>query len=652
MNSSENVVSAETLAPEDTNTPATENNSEGTTVNRADEVESKRGMSLSVGAKIGAVVGFCLIALAGVATIGITQMQAIGEEIEGIAERDIPLTEIVTKVTVHQLEQAVLFERSVRYGEEMKTHPATRSHFEESVKEFEGLASKVDKEIKQGQEMAQIALDTAHKAQAKKEFAHVLEVFGQVKVHHAGYDKHALEALTMLNNGNTESALKLVEKIEAEQKKLVLELEGLLAEIEKFTKNAAVTAEEHEHFAEQLIMIVSIVSFVLASIIAFFVVSRAIARPLRNVVDVVGELQKGNLDVDITVKANDEIGLVTHALVEFREKMKETRRLEAEAVERDKQVAEAEKQREAEAVEAERKAEEAKREAEEKAAQQRRQELLDLAETFEADVGGVVQQISSAATQMQSAAQTMSATAEETSSQSATVAAASEEASSNVQTVATATEELAASIQEITRQVAESAKTARGAVEETEMANEKVQSLEEAARKIGEVVELINDIASQTNLLALNATIEAARAGEAGKGFAVVATEVKSLADQTAKATDDIAGQIAAIQSATGEAVTAISSISGTIRTVDEIASAIAAAVEEQGSATQEISSNVQQLSAASDEVNTNIASVSQAASDTGSAAGQVLSSAKSLTDEADKLGTSVENFLNKVRAA
>jgi methyl-accepting chemotaxis protein len=187
----------------------------------------------------------------------------------------------------------------------------------------------------------------------------------------------------MMNNGNTEAALKLVEKIEVEQKNLVHELEGLLTEIEKITTDAAHSAEEYEHFAEQLIMIVSIVSFVLALVIAFFIISRTIARPLRNVVNIVSELQQGNLDVDITVQANDEIGSVTHDLVEFREIMKNTRRLEAEAAERDRQVAEAEKQREAEAVEAERKADEAKREAEEKAAKQRRQELLELAETFE-----------------------------------------------------------------------------------------------------------------------------------------------------------------------------------------------------------------------------------------------------------------------------
>lgn len=378
------------------------------------------------------------------------------------------------------------------------------------------------------------------------------------------------------------------------------------------------------------------------------ITARSIVRPVGELTNSMTVLAEGDKVSEIpSLDRMDEVGLMANAVQIFKDNMIENERLAGEVAEKEKKAAEAEKLKaDQERAEAEKRAEEGK------AAEQQRADLMALIEAFESDIGSVVQQISSAATQMEASASGLTDTAEKTSAQSATVAAASEESATNVQTVASATEELSSSIQEITRQVAESSQVARNAVNETEMANEKVQGLEEAARKIGEVVDLINDIASQTNLLALNATIEAARAGEAGKGFAVVATEVKSLADQTARATDDIGAQIAQIQGATGEAASAISSISSTIRSVDEIASTIAAAVEEQGASTQEISHNVQQLAAASDEVNTNIASVSHAAGDTGSAAGQVLSTSKQLTEEAEKLTLSVSGFLEKVKAA
>jgi len=258
----------------------------------------------------------------------------------------------------------------------------------------------------------------------------------------------------------------------------------------------------------------------------------------------------------------------------------------------------------------------------------------------------VVDVVASASAEMEASAQSMSATAEETNRQASAVAAASEEASTNVQTVASAAEELSSSISEISRQVTQSSEVARKAVEEAAKTNTTVKGLVEAAQKIGDVVNLINDIAGQTNLLALNATIEAARAGEAGKGFAVVASEVKSLATQTAKATEDIGRQIGAIQGATNDAVNAIHGIGQTIEEIAKIASNISAAVEEQGSATQEIARNVQQASVGTQEVSSNITGVTRAATDTGSAAGQVLTAAQELARQGDALKKEVESFL------
>ncbi len=284
---------------------------------------------------------------------------------------------------------------------------------------------------------------------------------------------------------------------------------------------------------------------------------------------------------------------------------------------------------------------------------ERRQEIVEgHIKVFDRSVAESLKTLASASTEMQTTSQSMSALAEETSRQSAAVAAASEEASTNVQTVASATEELSSSISEISRQVTESARIAGQAVEDAGRTNAQVQHLAAAAQKIGDVVKLINDIAGQTNLLALNATIEAARAGEAGKGFAVVASEVKSLATQTAKATEDIAAQVKEIQTATGDSVKAIEGIGQTIGRINEIATTIAAAVEEQGAATKEIARNVQQAAVGTSEVSSNISGVSQAATETGSAATQMLSATAELAKQGEKLRGDVDGFLAKIRAA
>ncbi len=278
--------------------------------------------------------------------------------------------------------------------------------------------------------------------------------------------------------------------------------------------------------------------------------------------------------------------------------------------------------------------------------------LDDLTRAFEAKVTELVGGLSAASSVMEDTAQSMSATASATNRQAAVVAAASDQTSTNVQTVASATEELTSSISEIARQVATSTEIAARAVDHARRTGDTARSLAEGAQKIGDVVTLIQSIAAQTNLLALNATIEAARAGEAGRGFAVVASEVKSLAGQTAKATTEISEQITAIQTASDETVTAIRNVVDVITEIDQIGTAIAAAIEEQGSATKEISRSVQEAARGTQEVNANISGVQRAADDTGAAATQVLGAAEQLSTQSKDLAGQVNRFLSDVRAA
>ncbi|HEV2544845.1 MAG TPA: methyl-accepting chemotaxis protein [Methylobacterium sp.] len=349
-----------------------------------------------------------------------------------------------------------------------------------------------------------------------------------------------------------------------------------------------------------------------------------ISRPITGMTGTMGALAAGDVETPVPYRQRrDEIGAMAGAVQVFKDNLIRTRALEAETA-----LARA------------------------SAEEQRKAAMRAMADSFEAAIGGIIGTVTSAATQLQATAESMSGTATETASQSVTVASAAEEAATNVETVAAAAEELGTSVHEIGRQVANSSELAQIAVGEADQTAGLVQNLSSAASKIGDVVAMISTIAGQTNLLALNATIEAARAGEAGRGFAVVAAEVKELANQTARATSEIAQQIGTIQGATDHAVLAIEGISGRIREISGVATGIAAAVEEQGAATQEIVRNVAQAATGTGEVTTNIAGVARASEETGAAASQVLGAASELSRQSERLSAEVSRFLTTVRAA
>ena len=365
-------------------------------------------------------------------------------------------------------------------------------------------------------------------------------------------------------------------------------------------------------------------ALLLVTLLTALLINRDIGGSLGELKTAMERLASGALSPDIPgADRRDEVGAMAAALLVFKDSMIETERLRA-----------------------------AQEAAKAQAAESQRAALNRMADEFESKVGRLVAMLALASTELEATSHTMTGTANQSNQRATAVAAASEEASTGMQAVAAAAEQLSTSISEISRQVARSSKISVKSVDDARRTDAIVRTLADGAEKIGAVVSLITNIASQTNLLALNATIEAARAGDAGKGFAVVASEVKSLANQTGKATEEIGALVAQIQAATKEVVEAIRDISATIEELSTIATAIASAVEEQGAATSEIARNVQQTSEAAREVAAGISGVSQVAGETGAAAGQVLNAAADLSKQAEQLSGEVNNFVAGVRAA
>ena len=397
----------------------------------------------------------------------------------------------------------------------------------------------------------------------------------------------------------------------------------LLAELGSGIVGAASTAQSEAFTMVRIMTIASVVLVAIFAVIGYVLLNAGITRPINAMTVTMGTMAEG--DHQVTVPGTDrvdEVGEMAGAVEVFRQNMEDNERLQAEAA----------KKQQAELDRAER--------------------LRGITQSFETDAESMTGLVATAAAELEKTAQRLNGLAEASTDRATQVAAASEETSVSVQTVASSSTELSSSISEISRQVTTTNQLAQQTLSEAEGTQSEIKNLATAVQEIGSVIQLIQEIAEQTNLLALNATIESARAGEAGKGFAIVANEVKNLAGQTGKATEDIATQVKSVQDRTSIAVEAIDKIVSRIHEVQEVASNVAAAVEEQDAATREISRNVEEVSTAANDVNENIAAVREAAADTGTSSDEVLTTSRSLLEESERLKARVESFLVDVRSA
>ncbi|MEX3007511.1 methyl-accepting chemotaxis protein [Hoeflea sp. TYP-13] len=581
--------------------------------------QSKAGArSVGIGAKVYMIVGLCLAFLCLAAGTGIWQMRQVGLEVEAIAERDVPMTASLAKVTVHQLEQAINFERAFRTAQEMKNHPEAKAGFEKAVQTFEKLTTKVDGEFVEAIEMAGHARDTALTDAERKEFQKIAEELTALGEMHKSYDTQALDAIELVRAGKLEEAIEMLPGIEALEDTLDHGLEALLFEIEEFTLQAALAAEHHEQFALKLMSVIAAVAVLLGVVISIFLVRRSITRPLAQIVKGLEALNADDMSVDVEVVSNDEIGKVAMAYGVFKDNMIKSMELEEEQQRllQKQQDEEAKARERDEAMAAETAmVTESFGKAMSSLAQKNLSYRIDEAfpPSFQAlkdDFNGAVEQLSATIDQVGAASGQILSGSKEINSAVDTLASRSEHQAASVEETAAAVSETTSAMKSASdraREASELVTTARSNAEKSgtvvRNAIEAMGKIEASADKITDIIGVIDEISFQTNLLALNAGVEAARAGEAGKGFAVVAQEVRELAQRSSSAAKEIKELIdtsgqevktgAALVNETGEVLEAIVS---QVTEINEHIGSISGSANEQALGLQEINEAVNNI--------------------------------------------------------
>ncbi|PTW63481.1 methyl-accepting chemotaxis sensory transducer [Breoghania corrubedonensis] len=559
-------------------------------------------MRLTLKAALLGIVGTLLLLMAGQGWIALSNLATINKNVENEATNWVPSIDVVNKINTNTSD--------LRLAEAAHIMSTNKAEMDRAESDFAAVKRTFDENRAKYEKLISSDEEKAH-------YEGFSRIFREYMVQH---DK--LMSLSRQNKNEEAATL-----FKGDLRKLYDEFSKQLEETVALNNNGAAAdyaSAVRSYTSARAITLGSIIFGLLIGAGAMGFTIFGVTRPIEGITNAMRAISSGALETGIPyVGKHNEIGAMATALGVFRDGLAETERLRAEQAETEKHVAE-----------------------------RRKHEMNQLADEFQGAVGGIVDTVSSAAGELENAAETLTENAENTQRLAGTVAAASEQASANVQSVAGAAEEMTASTQEIGRQVQESNRIAKEAVSQAVQTDERITELLRAAGRIGDVVKLITDIAGQTNLLALNATIEAARAGEAGKGFAVVAAEVKQLAEQTARATEEIETQIAGMQSATNHSASAIKAIGETISRIAEISTTIASAVEEQGTAMHEIARNIHEASSGTQQVANNITDVNRGASETGATSSHVLFSAQSLTRESTTLRSEVDRFLATVRAA